>query len=154
MNWPLINQIPSSVNLKASVAVAVLIVVTFLKPVTLFGEKFSPEGKRDPFVRVKAEQVHEFNPPSPPPLSQRPPGLAGLLISEVAVAGTAANRSRNLVILKGVDKVSYIAGPGTKLFNGFLEKITPTEVVFIREELTKTGKEPRRVVKGIYTEDR
>lgn len=134
--------------------VALVLAALLLSGTNLLAEEYSANGKRDPFVPVRSEQVREFRPPEPPPLAQRPPGLAGLLISEVTVTGTAANRNRNLVILKGIDDVSYIAGSGTKLFDGFLERVAPTEVIFVREKVTRQGKQPERVVKNIFTEQR
>ena len=86
-----------------------------------------------------------------PPLSQRPPGLAGLLIAEVTVSGTAGNRNTHLVILKGIDGETYIANEGTKLYDGYVRSISSIEVVFVRKGLEE-NEELDRVVKQVLTE--
>ena len=76
----------------------------------------------------------------PPPLEERPPGLPGLLISEVSVAGVATSNSKNIIVLKGIDGISYIAEPGSKLFDGVLTKVDNVGVTFTRTELSTDGK--------------
>jgi hypothetical protein len=92
---------------------------------------------------------------APPAPDKRPPGLTGLLISEVTVAGTAASLQERVVILKGVDKVTYLARKGARLFDGFVADITPDEVIFNREIVDPNGgKRSVRIVKRLYTEDK
>jgi hypothetical protein len=121
------------------------------------GIKYDSLAKRDPFIslvkkentKAAAEMV------LPPPLEKRPPGLAGLLISETEVTGTATGPERVMVILRGIDDVTYFASEGSKLFDGYLEKINAEQIQFKREQVDTRGKKHvSSVVKRIQTEDR
>ena len=117
-------------------------------------QDYDRKGKRDPFVNpLQANQKLAPRILPPPPFAQRPPGLSGLLISEVTVVGTAASDVRRIAILRGTDKFTYIAREGTRLFDGFLETITSDEVTFIREVFDTAGnKTTSKVLKRYYTE--
>ena len=115
------------------------------------GQEYNSQGKRDPFLdleesrKEKAPKILE-----PPPLTQRPPGLAGLLISEVTVAGSASNSKMHLVILKGIDEFTYFARVGSKLFDGYLEEISDDKMIFTREVVdTKGKKRTTKIVKEV-----
>ena len=98
-------------------------------------------GKRDPFMSlllIREEDRTKVVPP--PPLEERPPGLPGLLISEVSVSGVAAGKAKRIIVLKGIDGVSYIAEPGSELFDGFLKEVTSEGVIFSRTEKSTDGK--------------
>jgi hypothetical protein len=122
----------------------------------LLAQEYNSRGKRDPFVsllNVSQEETVRIVPP--PPLDQRPPGLPGLLVSEVTVAGIAAGPGSQLVVLKGIDGASYLSREGTKLFDGFLEEVSADRVVFIQEqEDTRGQKRSTRIVKKLYSEER
>ncbi len=121
-----------------------------------WAQTYSQGAKRDPFIDLRKTRKTEA--PAlvqPPPFAQRPPGLSGLLISEVSVQGTAANDQRRLVILKGADEYTYIAREGSRLFDGFVESINSDGVVFVREVLDTAGKKTSsKVTKQFYTETR
>ncbi len=117
------EKLPTAEDLKASVS------------------KYEGLGKRDPFMSLlslREEDRTKLVPP--PPLEERPPGLPGLLISEVSVAGVATGNTKNIVVLKGIDGISYIAEPGSTLFDGRLKEISKEGVVFTRTEKTTDGK--------------
>ena len=86
---------------------------------------YDPAGRRDPF-----QSLLNTRPGEKEPEVARPPGLAGMLIEEIRVQGIVSTSSGILAFVQGRDKLSYIIRPGTKLFNGEVEKISPTEVVF------------------------
>jgi hypothetical protein len=86
---------------------------------------YDPAGRRDPF-----QSLLNTRPGEKEPEVARPPGLAGMLIEEVRVQGIVSTSSGILAFVQGRDKLSYIIRPGTKLFNGEVESITPNEVVF------------------------
>jgi Tfp pilus assembly protein PilP len=132
---------------------AALAVVALLITALCAAQVYTANGKRDPFDSPAPEPV-ATGPAAPPPLERRPPGLSGLLVSEVTVAGLAGSQQDQVVILKGVDKVSYLARKGSKLFDGHVFSITPAEVVFIRETDSRDPKKTVRVVKRLYTEDK
>lgn len=122
----------------------------------LLAEKYTPAGKRDPFISlIKMKKDQSAAIVEPPPLAERPPGLPGLLISEVTVTGTAGNQERKLVILKGVDDSSYIVGAQSKLYDGYIEQISDQEVVFTRQVTDSRGQtRVSKVVKHVKSEDR
>ena len=122
----------------------------------VMAQQYERQGKRDPFVNpLQAKQKIAPRILTPPPFSQRPPGLSGLLISEVTLVGTAASNKQRIAILRGTDKFTYIAREESRLFDGFLETITSEEVTFIREQFDTAGKKmTSKVVKQYYTEAR
>jgi hypothetical protein len=129
-----------------------LTVVTIFATALCLAQIYTSNGKRDPFDSPAEEPATTVT--GPPPLDRRPPGLSGLLISEVTVAGLAGSQQDNVVILKGVDKVSYLARKGSKLFDGYVVSISAEEVVFLRETDPRDAKKTVKVVKRLYTEDK
>ncbi len=116
---------------------------------------YTSQGKRDPFLAPRQAKEDEPQVLPPPPLNQRPPGLSGLLISEVTVSGMAGTHQDKVIILKGADKVSYLARKGSKLFDGYIQVINDNEAVFQREVVdTKGNKKISKVVKRLFTEDK
>ncbi len=116
---------------------------------------YTSQGKRDPFLAPRPSKEDEPQVLPPPPLNQRPPGLSGLLISEVTVSGMAGTHQDKVIILKGADKVSYLARKGSKLFDGYIQVINDNEAVFQREVVdTKGNKRISKVVKRLFTEDK
>ena len=118
--------------------------------------RFDPQGKRDPFVTLlkkeKVEDVAQILPP--PPLEKRPPGLAGLLISEISVTGIASSSETRMAIVAGIDGMTYFAYEGTKLFDSHVESITTQEVRFVHEQVDTRGKKRiSKVTKRIQTEE-
>ena len=117
-------------------------------------QNYQSKGKRDPFEGPK-EQVAANQMYTPPPLDRRPPGLTGLMIAEVTVAGLAGSQQENVVILKGADRVSYLARKGSKLFDGYVASMTSEEVVFMRDTVDgQPAKKTTKIVKRLYTEDK
>lgn len=152
----LVNRIRPS---QAVLLAAAFVLVVCLTPCRAQGVPYDSGGKRDPFtslikkVEAKGKPAAEFIPP--PPLENRPPGLRGLLIDEVAVIGTAEGSERTIVLLRGIDEMVYFAQTGTKLFDGHIQQISNAEVEFIREQVDTLGKKTvTKVVKRLQTEDR
>ncbi len=103
--------------------------------------KYEGLGKRDPFMSLLSVREEDRNKAVPaPPLEERPPGLPGLLISEVSIAGVAAGNTKKIVVLKGIDGISYIAEPGSTLYDGILKEVNDKGVTFTRTEKTTDGK--------------
>lgn len=105
--------------------------------------RYTAMDRRDPFQNLANLQVKPTAPRiiGPPPLSQRPPGLGGLLISEVSVIGTAQQAGKKIVVLRGTDKFTYMAREGTKLYDGVLEEIEGDQVTFERIVRDTAGNE-------------
>jgi len=123
-------------------------------PALCLAQSYESQGKRDPFDGPK-EEVVTNQMYTPPPLDRRPAGLTGLMISEVTVAGLAGSQQENVVILKGIDRVSYLARKGSKLFDGYVSTISSEEVVFVRDIVDgQAAKKATKIVKRLYTEDK
>ncbi|MDA2928346.1 hypothetical protein MYX84_00105 [Acidobacteria bacterium AH-259-O06] len=122
----------------------------------LQAQAYDSRGKLDPFIDLN--QLLSQDQPQVlselPPLSQRPPGLAGLAISEVIVTGMAIGKESKVVLLRGIDNFTYLAREGNKLFNGYVSNISEEGVVFIQELVdTRGNKETTKIVKRLYTEE-
>jgi type IV pilus assembly protein PilP len=93
----------------------------------LQGEVFSydPAGRRDPFKSL-LEGIEEDEEGE----GARPPGLPGMLIEELTVAGIIQTESGILAMVQGRDNLSYIIRTGTKLYNGEVQEILPKKVIF------------------------
>ena len=103
--------------------------------------RYEALGKRDPFQNLANLRIKPAAPRiiSPPPLARRPPGLSGLLISEVSLIGRANKQDKKLVVLRGTDKFTYVAREGTKLYDGFIVSIEQGRVTFEREVRDTAG---------------
>ena len=104
----------------------------------LEGEVFSydPAGRRDPFRSL----LEGFEEPEEGADAPRPPGLPGMLIEELTLGGIIETPSGILAFAQGRDNMSYILRPGTKLYNGEVQEITPTKVVFRQQ-----GQDPKQL---------
>jgi hypothetical protein len=125
----------------------------------LRAQEFNDSGKLDPFIDLnewlRQEQPEVFIAEYElPPLSQRPPGLAGLTISEVIVTGLAVGDNSKVVLLRGVDNFTYLAHEDTQLFDGYVDQISPEEVVFVQSRTVATGTtETSEIIKRLFTEE-
>ena len=140
-----------------------LLAVMILCGICLTGElqaqEFNDSGKLDPFIDLNAwirqEQPEIFLVEYElPPLSQRPPGLAGLAISEVIVTGLAVGENSKVALLRGTDNFTYMAHEDATLFDGYVSQISPEEVVFVQVRTDATGNtETSEVIKRLFTEE-
>ncbi len=126
-------------------------------PVELQAQIYDPRGRRDPFVDLdelfREEQPEVFI-PELPPLSERPLGLVGLAIEEVAITGVAVGEESKVVLLRGVDGFTYMAREDGRLFDGYIFESSQQEVVFIQEAFDARGNaENLRVVKRLMSEE-
>jgi len=106
------------------------------------GEKFSydPAGRRDPFISL-TEGIQEEE-----KSRERPPGLAGMSIDELTLAGIVETSSGTIAMVQGRDKLSYILRPGTKLYDGEVEKIEHRRVIFKQQVNDPKALKPTREV--------
>ncbi len=125
----------------------------------LQAQEFNDSGKLDPFIDlnewIRQEQPEVFiSEYELPPLSQRPPGLAGLAISEVIVTGLAVGEQSKVVLLRGTDNSTYIAHEDAKLFDGYVSRILPEQVVFVQVRTDTPGNtESSEIIKRLFTEE-
>ena len=92
------------------------------------GYTYNPEGRRDPFVSLvrRGSDVPGSTP------ATRPPGLAGLSVSEVSLRGTVKGRDGFVAMLQGVDNKTYLARPGDKLLDGTVRTIAADSIVLLQ----------------------
>jgi type IV pilus assembly protein PilP len=92
------------------------------------GYTYNPEGRRDPFVSLvrRGSEVPGTTP------ATRPPGLAGLSVSEVSLRGTVKGRDGFVAMLQGVDNRTYLARPGDKLLDGTVRTIAADSIVLLQ----------------------
>ena len=84
-------------------------------------------GRRDPFVSLLARGVEL------PSVSERPDGLPGLSVNEVALRGVVMSNGAYLAVLEAPDNKTYIVRPDDQLFDASIKEITAESVVFLQE---------------------
>jgi len=82
-----------------------------------------PDTEDDPFVDIFAG----------PDDTKREPGLIGMDISELQLMGIAKVKGEYVGYVKGVDKKPYILKVNQKLRNGYVQKVTDNEVVYMQK---------------------
>ena len=86
---------------------------------------YDPAGRRDPFRSLRDGMQEAAG------SATRPPGLPGTLIEELRVEGVIETPDGIIAFAQNSrDNLSYILKPGTKLYNGEVEKILPGKVIF------------------------
>lgn len=114
---------------------------------------FHFRGKRDPFrslIVPKKETPKE----TPSIARPRPPGLAGLSISEIKLAGIASSAGAKLAFLQGQGKAGYFGKVGDRLYDGFISEITASQVFFTEERVGDDGKKVQRTIRRELYPDR
>ena len=89
---------------------------------------YDPEGRRDPFVsllRTGSDPDGRGNVP-------RPPGVAGMYVSEVALKGVLASPDGFAALLQGADTRTYVVRVGARLMDGQVRAITADGIVFLQ----------------------
>jgi hypothetical protein len=108
---------------------------------------YEPAGRRDPFISLVGRGVE------PTAQAVRPPGLSGLLISEVMVKGVLRDRTGFLVMLRAPDNKTYTVRVGAKLLDGSVKSISQDKVIFSQDvndplSLVKQREVPKPVRQG------
>jgi len=85
---------------------------------------YNPEGRRDPFISLLSRGS------DPGSASNRPAGLAGMQIAEVAVKGIIRDRTGFIAMVQGTAPKTFTIRPGDKLMDGTVKAITADSVVF------------------------
>lgn len=88
---------------------------------------YNPAGRRDPFVSLlnRGTEIR--------PLSERPAGLSGLSINEVALRGIVRSEGAYIAVLQAPDKTTYVVRAGRRLLDGSVRSISADAVVFLQE---------------------
>ncbi len=88
---------------------------------------YDSEGRRDPFVSLLARGTDL------PSDRERPDGLVGLSINEVALRGVVLSGGAFLAVLEAPDNRTYIVRAADRLFDGSVKEITADAIVFLQE---------------------
>lgn len=88
---------------------------------------YDSAGRRDPFVTLLARGAEL------PSARERPGGLVGLGINEVALRGVVLSGGAYLAVLEAPDNKSYIVRTSDRLFDGAVMEITADAIVFLQE---------------------
>ncbi len=110
---------------------------------------YQSDGRRDPFVSLLGRGS------DPNSVANRPAGLPGLLIDELAVKGVMKDRAGFVAMIQGPDNKTYMVHPGEKLMDGSVKSITGDSVVFSQDvnDPLSTVKQRERVKKLRSTEE-
>ena len=104
----------------------------------------APDGRRDPFVRPVAPRAGEAE-------GERPGGLSGLAVEDVALRGVVWSREGPLAVLEAPDRTTYAARPADRLYDGAVQAITEGTVLFLLDvvDAVPTGaREVRKRLRG------
>ena len=94
------------------------------------GYSYDPAGRRDPFVSLSGRGAELPTGAG----GARPPGIAGVLVSEVTVKGILKSAKGGFVALvQTPDSHSYWIHAGEKVFDGTVKAITQDAVVFSQD---------------------
>ena len=88
---------------------------------------YDSEGRRDPFVSLLARGTDL------PSARERPDGLVGLSVNEVALRGVVLSGGAFLAVLEAPDNRTYIVHADDRLFDGSVKEITADGIVFLQE---------------------
>jgi Tfp pilus assembly protein PilP len=104
---------------------------------------YQSDGRRDPFVSLLGRGS------DPNSTENRPAGLPGLLIDELAIKGIITDRSGFVAMIQGPDNKTYMVRPGEKLMDGSVKSVTGDSVVFSQDvnDPLSTVKQRERVKK-------
>ncbi len=84
-------------------------------------------GRRDPFVSLSSRGD------DPPAVNERPDGLPGLSVNEVALRGVVLSAGAYLAVLEAPDQRTYIVQTGHRLYDGTVREITAETIVFLHD---------------------
>ena len=93
------------------------------------GYSYDPAGRRDPFVTLTGRGGD-----LPTAGGARPPGIAGVLVSEVTVKGIIkSSKGGFIALVQAPDNHTYIIHASDTVFDGTVKTITQDAVVFSQD---------------------
>ena len=101
------------------------------EPVSLPGPQgyaYNPAGRRDPFVPLLQRGADPRA-----AVVNRPEGLPGVAVSEVAIKGIVQSRTGFVAMLQAPDNKTYIVRNGDRLFDATVKAVTADAVVFVQQ---------------------
>ena len=88
---------------------------------------YDPQGRRDPFVSLRGTGANMSS------TQNRPAGLAGVTIGEVAIRGIVRSGNAFIALAQSPDGRTFQLRRNDRLFDGTVKQIGIDEVVFIQE---------------------
>lgn len=88
---------------------------------------YDSEGRRDPFVSLLARGSDL------PSAGERPAGLVGLSVNEVALRGVVFSGGVYVAVLEAQDNKTYIVRADDRLYDGSIREITADAIIFLEE---------------------
>jgi len=88
---------------------------------------YNSEGRRDPFVSLLARGSDL------PSAGERPAGLVGLSVNEVALRGVVFSGGVYVAVLEAPDNKTYIVRTDDRLYDGSIQEITADAIIFLQE---------------------
>jgi len=105
------------------------------------GYTYNPQGRRDPFVNLLRREKAEG-------AGQKPPGIAGLSINEVALRGIVKDAVQGYIaLLLGPTGSTYFCKVGQRLYDGTITAIDAATVTFRQEVTDPLSRDKTRDVK-------
>lgn len=108
---------------------------------------YAADGRRDPFVPAIGR-----GPVAPTTGRVRPPGIAGVMVSEIVVRGILESQGAWLAMVRASDGRTYSVRPGDRLMDGIVRAIAADVVVILQDGhdplSTATEREVRKRLRG------
>ncbi len=117
-------------------------------PLEAQGFTYDPAGRPDPFVNLVRRGLDAQRSLT----SDRPAGLAGLTLAEVALKGTVHSGDGYVALLQGADNRTYIVRAGDKLFDGAVQAVSQDAMVVLQDVSDPLSQETRREVRKALRE--
>ena len=91
------------------------------------GWSYDPQGRRDPFISLRNRTTTAST------TQNRPPGLPGVTVSEIAIRGIVRSGADFLALAQAPDGRTFQLRRNARLFDGVVKQITIDAVVFTQE---------------------
>ncbi len=102
-------------------------------------------GRRDPFMTL----TRGIDPSLEAGTSTRPAGAAGLLADELSVRGIVLSNGTYVAMVSGPGGQTYSVRPGSRLFDGTVQSITPRAVVILQQVSDPLSLQKQREVRKL-----
>jgi hypothetical protein len=101
---------------------------------------YEPDGRRDPFLNPTLSTRKDDNADEEEPKGTPPPGISGMLITQVKLLGTSFGEDGPVAVFQGPDKRAYFLQERDRLFDGFVKQVGSDFVLLVREARLRSGK--------------
>lgn len=105
----------------------IALVVTLAQAPAASTWAYDPQGRRDPFVSLRGTGANMSS------TQNRPTGLAGVTISELALRGIVRSGNEFIALAQAPDGRTFQLRRSDRLFDGSVKQVGIDAVVFIQE---------------------